>query len=465
MNEKSKEYIIYIVFIVGVISSFLIILHDKKEPFPFLWLLPLIYSLLFFISNLKFAIFNYLGVFILNLIMFLRYVILPLHSTFTGIYFHSNTINTSDLSNRISIFLMIYEMICIAITIHFLTKRLDNNRKRIYKYKLTDIQIEKKFPIYYLAVIIGVFAFIIFPQIRERVNFLFVKEIASSNLNALASLAYLFAINIFKIIFIIVIINESYKSQIGKQPHKTLIFIVTFLCIIFIASGNRTTIIVQALACIAILRTTHLINKKMLFFLSIITILVVLSLTSYRLFSRGELNILINNNQEYFDEQLVQNYLQSYLGGYHLISIAIQTKPAFSGDIQTFINEIISSIIFVRQVFPLSISSTTVIFNNNFGFIDQPSMILPSLGQGYYYFGFIGAPLLSVFFCYLLYRSENALINANSLGVKFAFYVLTSWIALFPLQNLNIITSTIFNLFFPFYLIAYFNYKAQKLKI
>jgi hypothetical protein len=110
-----------------------------------------------------------------------------------------------------------------------------------------------------------------------------------------------------------------------------------------------------------------------------------------------------------------------------MISSAIVINKEYSHyvGIESFFNEIFTSINFIRQLPFFSQLSSTIIYNYFFGFKNEVSMILPSLAQGYMYFGVIGAPILSTFFCFLIYCVEKRLIISSNIGEKYAFYILS----------------------------------------
>lgn len=464
MNNYHKISITYIILIASIVAAFYILIrpHSELVSFNTMWILPLLYGLLFFMSKMRFAIFEYVGIFVLNIILFCRYVILPFYSSLTNLYFHSHATITDTSLNNSAIFLMAYEIICIFIVFQFFIIKL-NTRKSITKNALlikTNKFPKENFHFYYFAVFIGVLSFLLFPGVRERVNFFIIDEIGSSNLNTISSLGQIFSNSIFKLVFVIVVTKQLLRLHSGNKSNRFLVYVAVLLCISFVSSTNRTTILIQAIACLTILKSINLLNKKTLLITGTLTLLILLSLTSYRLLNRGQITTQVFTENG-FSKQVIVDNLQSYFGGPHLIALAIKNEDNFSGSIESFSNEILSSIMFVRQVFPLDKSSSTVAFNKNFGFFDYNSMILPSLGQGYYYFGYLGAPLLSILFCYLIYIVEMRIVGTNHIGKKFALYILVLWLAFFPLQNLNIITSSFFNIFLPFYLIILLNKRLQ----
>jgi len=460
--NKAKYFTITtkIVIIFAIISTMVTFIQRDKSPngYENMWLLPLSYGILFYCTKIRQTFFKYIGISILNLILFVRYLILPIFSSLTGLYFHSFAIRTDGYVNSLSILLMIYEMICIFLVLHYAIKRLD--RQQIKMYNDIKLVCDTNFGVYKVAILIGIVSFLYIPEIQERTNFLLVNDFQYNNLNAISYVGFLFTTNALKVFFLFILSIRYEKRRKGYKKNQFLILFFAFLNISVFWSTNRLTIVAQGLATIAILKASNMINRKLSYILITITILIVLSLSSYRWFGYGKLNTFYDDSGYYFDDnQMTSNYLQAYFGGPHLISTAINTKEkqSFGTKLEAFPNEIFSSILFVRQLIPLSENSSTKSFNKKFGFSESTSMILPTLGQSYMYFGIFGAPLLSVIFCLFLYKAEKAIIKCKNIGERYAYYILVIWLAFFPMQNLNIVSASFFNVFLPFYLIVVAN--------
>jgi hypothetical protein len=292
---------------------------------------------------------------------------------------------------------------------------------------------------------------------------LIVDEVEIDNLSTLASVALFFTVNAANLLFLWVLSRKLYKIKRGKISSKYLVLLMAFISIIVVSSNSRLTILAKGSAIIALLSYAKLMSRKSLNLLAVTTFVVILSITSLRLFGQGEISTFHNNATNYFDLQIISDYLQAYFGGANLISASIGVSTGFSflNQTSTFFNEILSSIMFVRQVVPPSPESSTVLFNSLFGFTEYNSMILPTLGQGYMYFGIFGAPIFSLLIFYVLYWAEKRLLMTSDIGLKFAFYIFTIWLAFFPMQNLNIIASTTFNVFLPLYLFVLINKKIN----
>lgn len=456
INKKSR---------IGIVISFLAALiclfksSEAPEGYEYFWLVPLFYSLCLSLSRIRNHYFSFLGISILNIILFIRYVVAPLFSSLTGLYTHSRLGLSSSNNNEIAVFLLIMEMALLFLALNFASSSLIKVKERCVK----NINIRKNNGVYILFASIGILGYFLFPAIKERINFLIVDEVEIYNLNSIASITFFLTMNAANLLFLWVLSRELYKKKNGKLSYKFIVLLFAFMSIIVVSSSSRLTILANGIAIIALLNFTQLLSKKSLNLLGVTTVIVILSITSLRLFGEGEILTFQNNATNYFDLQMVSDYLQAYFGGADLISAAVGVSENFSflNQFGTFFNEIFSSIVFVRQIIPPSSASSTVLFNSLFGFTEFNSMILPTLGQGYMYFGIFGGPLFSVLLFFILYWAEKRLLTAEDIGVKYAFYIFTIWLAFFPMQNLNIIVSTTFNVFLPLYLFVVINKKIN----
>lgn len=462
-NDTAFFLALFVTIFSIVVSGITFTYKDSApEGYEFMWLLPLIYGILFYCTNIRYALFKYLGISLLSVILFIRYLILPLFFSLTGLYFHSASFPTGNDVNLLAIFLMIYEMMCIFLVMHYFIKRL--SELQTYKHDINTSNYDSKYFIYIIVILIGIISLLLIPAIQLRTNFLIINDnFERVEMNALSYICFLFTINTFKVLFILVLIIAYKKMLNGRHYSQLLIILFAFLSISFFWTTNRLTVLAQGIATVVLLKSSNLINKKFLYILIIIPILTVFSISSYRWFGFGMYSGVLLDMESYLDVMQMSNYLMAYFAGPHLISLAITAEYnlSFPTLIQTFAEEILSSIIFVQQIFPLSNYSTTLFFNRLFRFFWEPSFIVPTLGQSYMYFGGLFAPLLSIVFSFFIFKAEKALIMSETMGEKYAYYILLCWLAFFPLQNVNIVASYICNIFFPFYLIVKVNKKIS----
>lgn len=457
ISERIGILILFVSIIITVIC--LKVVDQAPDGFKTLWLLPISYGLLFIITNMKAAVTRYVGIAALNVILIGRYLLLPAMSAISGTYFHSFTAKTSGTYNSQAVVLLIFELFAVFLTMHFLVKRLD----KFNIQKPDNQEIDAKRGIFIIVLILGVISFVLFPAIRERTNILIPSGFTYTNLDTLSSIAYLLAANALPVLLLLVITNEYLRDKAGQKVRQLMIVLIALINISVFYGPGRMSVLAQGLATLAILGTYKVTSRKVLAIILALTGLIIITLSAYRWFGTSKVGIFYTRGHEFFTDQVISNMLQSYFGGPHMIATALRAREGFmiNAGIDTFINEILSTILFVRQVFPPSPELSTVIYNHLFGYTQGNSIIIPTLGQSYMYFGTLGAPILSILFCFLLYKAEMGVLKSKSIGEKYAFYLLAIWLALFPMQNLNLVTQTIFNKFLPLFLIVKANAKFR----
>jgi len=411
---------------------------------------------------MKYGVFRYLGITIMNMILFVRYVISPLYSSITNTYYHSGSIRTDDFTNTVSIALMILEMMSIFLVFHFGIRKLLPLRDKLSIYHKKK---SGNTSVYNVAILIGVLSFLIFPGIRANTNFLIAKDFDGGNFNTIAGIGLIFTQISLQALLVVTAIRQFRRKLKREKVNKALILFVTLLQISVFWNTSRLNVLANGIIATSFLNHLKLISKtsiNIIIALSVISVISITALTDVGQGSVGNFQGAVagqygNNNQQ------TNDYFQAYFGGSSLIAttIAIEPKVSNSLNVLTFLNEIASSILFVRQVFPASDNFTTTQFNYVFGYKGGNSMILPTLGQSYLYFGFWGSSLLSIAFSLLLLWGEKKVIQSKTIGEKYAFIVLLVWVAFFPMQNLNIISATFFNVFLTFFLLSKLNRKIK----
>lgn len=417
-----------------------------------MFLIPGFYLLFLYVFKPFRKSLNFWGFYILNIILFFRYYVVSIFSIYYNMYFHTFILPSDKTSTHISIFIILYEMMFIfLIQNHFLKKLKKIEDLNVFRYFYPS---NSNFLVFFSF--LGFFFILVFENIRERLNFIQVSSFETSNLNTIFFTFFLISSVSFLLIFLAIIDTEVKNKIYKKKVNYFLIIISSFFAISFFFTTNRLTIVTTTLAIIYILTKYDLVKKIQVFFLVSICVLSVLSLSFYRWFEAGDLVESNQNAVEYLTLVQISNYLQAYFSGHHLISAAVQVDYDLSVQlkISSFFDELFNSVIYLRQLFPLSNINSTVVYNKMFGFLDGNSMILPTLGQSYMYFGLAFSPLLSSIFLFLLFFSEKMVLKSNTVPQQFSFVLLSVWWAFFPMQNLNIFVASFFFKFLPLYVLV-----------
>ena len=447
----------FLFFILNIIITIITAYYSVNAPLGLnnLWILSCTYAFLMLFTHNFELLGKFIGISLTHFILYFRYIIIPLYITSNNLYNYSFGTFVQESDNQNAILIMILEMICIFLVFNFFSKKLLNLNKIKF-----DIQQINNFSTkgYQLIILLGVLSFIVFPAIRERTNFLIAKDFGESSLNTIGTVGFLFTQASIQSLFIIQLIKVLHKKKENKA--YSILFLVLFgiLQLIVFWNESRTYLASMGIITIYTLHFFKLLSKKYLVGLGTVSAISLISLSGYQMFKEGD---VASFGTTLADSEInTLDYYQSYFGGNHLVAISVKLKSQIDSqiDIETFFNEILSNIYFVRQIFMPDQHQTVAYFNQVFGFTrGNNSMILPTLGQSYIYFGLFGAPLLSILFSRLLIWAEMNFIKSKDIGIKYSFLLGVIWFALFPMQNLNIITSSFFNIFGITYLFALLN--------
>jgi len=458
-NHQFLIFILWAAFITVVLNNYR---FDYKESI--LFFIPLCYLILMSFINPFDNLGRHLGFFVFNIISFFRYFFVPLFCISSGEYYHSFIRPSSDYASQLAVYMIIYEMICLlTIQKHFLNKL----NKAAEKQNFIVIPFQNRGLLVFGMV--GVLSIAIFDEIRSRFNFITIKEYILIELNAVLYTLMLLAGNAFVLIFLWRANIELHKKFNAEKINWFLLIILAFTAISIISTHSRLTVLANAMTIIFVLRKANIAKFGVVVFFIPLVGLMILSMSYFRWFEVSDVSTANILAVEYLSIGQFADYLQAYFSGHHLISAAIDldySLPLFT-NFESIVNEIFNAVIYLRQLFPLNAENSTVVYNKVFGFTDEMSIILPILGQGYMYFGFFFAPILSVFCLYLLYRSDLSIITSRSLSKLFCFSLLSFWWGFFPNQNLNIVTATFFFKFLPIYSVVIFTewylYKEKRI--
>lgn len=434
-----------------------------NDGFKLMVLIPLIFGTYFFFSNLKKYFLNSIPITFFIIVLFFKYLITPFVMTSANNFSAmANGASTLLRQQQLGTSLMLYEMVCILIAIEICIKvfQKQNNKKIITTKKETC---DYPNTVLVIAIIIGIAALFIFPQILQDFNFISVKEdINVASRNTLVSILAYFSEFAQIFLFIIVVKYCLYKKNNNRKYSIAALLIVALLNITLMWTANRMTIFLGAGTTLTIL-LYYFPEKRKIFFISILSLSVfmVILLSSYRLYGTvgGEIS---SDFGSYFKFDKLSETLQAYFAGPDSVAGAVGTKDCFGALIgfKTFLNDSFCGVAFVQQL-PIflndRVNSTFFLFNMFAANGYNPGFIIPMIGQGYIYFGFLFSPIFSILSVVILFLSERKAKTFNDVANKYVFIYLTFNFALFPMYNYTLLMQNFFGRFIPLFMIVWLN--------
>lgn len=432
------------VFIFSIMVSIYMVYNNNNDGYKYYFLVPFLFGILFFTVKEISNNLNRLGMFVFNLIIIVKYLLMPLVNCIAN-YHVWRGVAPGVESTRIGVALTIYEMIMVFLIIFLYAKKFYIKNYKCKKSFLLKYS-EKKF-IYTIFIFIGIGLIILFPQFIHDYRFVFSSkelnlveiEIPNSGISRLI-------IEFSKICVSIIVINEC-KKLYDKKPLFRYVLISIFVIIInllFSSGMSRWTLAVPG-----IIFTFMMVElfpndkKKILLILGGIVVLTVYVLSIKKAF--GVDSQIKTNNDIY----RLADTLQMYFSGPKNIGISIEAKKLISNsgilNIKALFNDLFFSAAGLSNLTDYS-NTTISIFNYRyyFSYISQ-DQIIPIIGQGFMYFGYILSPIFTCICTYLMMAVDRKIYETTDIILYYVYGYIVIWLARSMMLNITIIFSQVFN--------------------
>jgi hypothetical protein len=426
---------------------------------------------------------NRKGIFIKTLIatIFARYVLLPLLIPITNYYYYSRSITPPDSTAvNEAVLLMTYELFVIAFVFYLIfylyrNKSLSNTGE----YKLINLEhfrdrkrIQFKFAENYFGYLVffvlTVILIALFPSALFNFNFLRANE---NLVSSFTEEGLLYSITIYCIMTLknFMFIGLIYKASVLYKKNGSYIWVLSAIILVFLNTSifygiSRLDIIVTFITSTIVFY--KLFNSKKIFIPLVIMALVVLSIFQSVTVARGIVGVKESTS---FLWDLADN-ISIYLGGPYNVAMAIETAQFFpeSRNISVFLFDIFRPMIGVNILIKdMPILYSNIYFNERISGGIRVTQIIPMIGQGYLFFGFVGAPIIGIFFIWLAKKFTVLSLKLENSRIEIVYIVTLSCIRLgFMLgQNtMNQVNDMSMNLFL-FLIVYWINNKLIYKKI
>lgn len=433
------------IYICSLLSFFIILFLNKSfiTPLP---LLPLCYLLIILLfKNFIKKTLEYKSLFIINIIIIIRYLLIPVLYSIDSFTLFSNVPNYEVLNKSIA--LMIYELIITVVTIEIITKRKLN----LYKGNLA-----KEYNVFGVIFLSFVFSIILFkPKVLERYSFILTADtLKSKYIEGFENSVFLLPVQLGYFVLIASIIHFSYKYYSEKNKFIGLIMSLIFSMFfsMFIVGTSRLSVIVPLITSLVVIGDIFSEYKRKIYLYSVFIVLFIIGLTSQ--LKSNTINIGI----EYSFLENIHYQLQVYFSGFMNVGYALDTRSLYSSfQTSSIINDLLKSVAYVNKLFQSNISAIDAfnirIYNGGL----ERDQILPMIGQGYLYFGFLLSPIFIVLNLCVIIFIEKWYSLSSSVMVKFVLMLCIVKLSLYQMSNMTILTSYFFNIIIPLLMIVSLN--------
>ncbi|GGG14468.1 hypothetical protein GCM10007425_05930 [Lysinibacillus alkalisoli] len=373
--------------------------------YEWLFLLPLLYYFAFSFILLPLLFYRF-NTFIMSFtfVAFLRYTLLPYLIVASGWYVGRSPVDPLPQSFTYAITIMMWELLITTLTIalcFYPKKTIKVPHVSVAKNRIL-LPPQKQFYWFYL-VLCGVVVVLMPSSLR---TFAFIMPHANmldiGEGGFVVSVVQFMLIAGKSILFLLLLSNVYQKYQKTNQTRWVVwSFIIVLLHICLLFGDNRSDFLISAIASLYLFY--RLFQRRALpYIMSTIALLffIFINITTYRntvSITRG-------------GDRLVDltDMLQIYAGGPYNVALASEL-PHYFPDAATWGNllydlgrPVMGLNVLFKQMEGFEFSN--YLYNYRIYFSDHVAQIIPMIGQGNYYFGFVFAPLLHVgFICFALY--------------------------------------------------------------
>ncbi|MES3650222.1 hypothetical protein ABFE51_00645 [Staphylococcus saprophyticus] len=227
-----------------------------------------------------------------------------------------------------------------------------------------------------------------------------------------------------------------------------LVAIISIMNSMIFVGANRASFILNFLATIIIL--IYLYKKAAITFSFIMLALLPTLLGS--LLNFRQTTTITQGTNELID---LTDTLQVYLGGVYNVAISLDITSPNSNLLYLIIDIMRSAIgpsIFLKNI---NFSNSVSLYNERIFQSDLVSQIIPMIGQGNLYLGYVFAPILGVLFIYIATYFTKIIIEKSRFELIFVFTLINGRLGFVMAQNGNIFLNEL-TFYLPLFLIVYY---------
>lgn len=455
--------------IIGILCGFFGLSRYGVFNAP-IWMLPSVYSVGMFMTSkqTKDMITSSPGLFILNVIMFLRYVMAPYSYYSEG---HLNTMINSTQYVYEGLFLMLFEEVMVFITLYltgikYYNKclKMDSKKQDIYSYRL---KLKNGFVIISATILILTYIAITYKSIGQGLN-IFVSgsltELKDINSQVNDGQGYINivwqSLCVWLYVYLVMIEKYKYEHGSGKGPFvRVLLYTFAFIILSFLEGTGITRWLTFVTSIASLFCIYHLFpNFRRTALVSLLIPVCALMVYS-SLQKNGGYGTSTTDVKKSIDGIFGATILDVYCNGLGNVNTVFKVDNGnYNVGIISIFYDALSSMPVINHFLPNE-KKTSVAFHKAVGRNDQ---IIPMIGQGYLYFGFLFSPILSVI-SILLLRYYDLKFKYDYSFKKYGYAFAAVWFGSVAMSlNLSITFMWLYIRVIPFLLVLHYSNKFAK---
>jgi hypothetical protein len=401
-------------FLVCLIAG-IIVAYNSPDGYGWLFLIPVFFGIYFFIFP---GVIRYVdmspGILLICFVSFLRYVLSPLLTAVSGVYWISSGYAVLEpIYFDKAIILTFYEMTCIMFAIFLFKSRCRYSVKNI-NFK-SEYIFNNEVPVIALLVIVAVLLLIIKPSLLNNYNFFIVDEdITVAKYGEYGTGIEIILIEVARYTLPLIFLPYFYRKYLNTKRTRYIIYsiIPVLVTISFFTRTSRGSVLVPGVTYLFLLTSLYKEKSKAIFTgLSAFLFFVLGSITLFKSFGLSS----SESSFSAFSIEWFENFLQVYFAGVKNVAVAIKANEVFNSKISlsTLLSDLLRNFPGVGHLVK-DIDTSTIYFNlvyySGTHIFDN---VIPTVGQGIMYLGYILSTTFSVIFviialkCDELYKSEK----------------------------------------------------------
>lgn len=460
LDKRDTMYRVIVVFI-SIISSILIYFLNKDNRYDLLYLLPLTYTFLYIIFPFQPKVFrNGVGMWAINITMFIRYIITPLTIVISDFYDGFGPEVSRFLISK-SIYLMIYEMVALLFVINVIAFAINSNKnvKSNNMVKRNHI-LRRRIFLFSFTIIAFLIVSFVNPRVLFPNNFLIISESVEKAQIDMGNPGLILVLgNLVKITSFLLIIDIIKRKSIGrKETFYAIISVIVLIITMALHTGmGRWDILIIGISGYLILK--ELYPKSKAIFKNIIFTVILFSICSITIYKFIG-TTTINMNTVYKMIQEVMTQFQVYFSGPRNVALSIgMVDDIGSLNFKNLIEDLFGSMPLISNFINQEYRMNTLYNEYIYGRPDFIFQIIPMVGIGFSVFGFVAAPILTICFELIVLWLDSVVKKTSDISHRFLCYYAIIFTSLCMGFNIQIITNKYYAFFIPLFVLLWLNGK------
>ena len=409
---------------------------------------------------------NYLGIRIVYIVMFVRYTLMPLLIALSGEISLVNGVLPIDSYIIPSILTMIWELIACVTAIVLVGNKL---LKRKIDVDIDVTANNNRINVIYGGVVILTLLLIaMHPDLLKNFQFMKVTEATTISISYYKGLDIRLLLLCKIAAYLMCIKKFSYLYSKNKQMIFYYLSLIASVIYISLYRGdNRTNIVVDIICVLVVLWYSFPKQRKKTVTLIISTgIILFVSVSMYRMF--GATSWRPEGATKEFSLSSIARLLQLYISGPSNVAMSLMSSDNFRATTHTLLNDIFIWTGYLGNALNVNITDTTTYYFNatvyNHTWKGLSDQIVPMSGQGYFYLGYICAPIFSVITCVWIVWLEKVFRQSKSIDMLLITTFLLTRLSLFMGLNFTIMMMFFFDRYIQMWILVKLNSSVKLVK-